>query len=67
MPVASRNVFSAVGEMGAPPEYTEVNEAKWSLVNPGAPSRALSAVMAPMVNAGRCSRKASRTTCGSNR
>ena len=67
MPVASRNAFSAVGEIAAPPEYTEVNEEKWSLVNPGAWSSALNAVIAPMVNVGRCSRRASRTTCGSNR
>src|SRR4051794_20684619 len=66
-PVASRNALSAVGEMAAPPEYTEVNDAKWSLVKPGALSSALKAVMAPIVNVGRCSSRASSTTCGSNR
>jgi hypothetical protein len=37
------------------------------LLNPGALSSALNAVIAPMVKAGRCSAKASSTTWGSKR
>ena len=44
-----------------------MNDAKWSLLKPGAFSRALNAVIAPIVNAGRFSAKASRSTFGSNR